>query len=409
LDRSTAARLFLAAVFIYNANGTHSFAVDSNSTRLLPYSLLKEADFDLDEFTFLYGAGIPPYVVRTEGHFVSSYPPGPAIMALPFYIPPFLASVSAQSTLMLQVEKVAASVFVALSVVLVYSCVATIADAATALLFALIYAFGTSSLSISSQGLWQHGPSQLLVATSLYLLVRGREREKAVGLAGLSLGAAVLCRPTDILVALPLAAYVLHRHPQKWFSFVSWALPSVLFLVVYNLWYFGSIARMPYDQGFFSGNGWATPFMEGLPGVLVSPSRGIFIYSPVFVFALWGIYLSWRSRGNVLFRYLSISVILSILFYSKWKIWWGGWAFGPRLLADITPLLVLLMLPAYARIRDRPLLTNLFFLAGAAAIFIHTLGAYSAAVWDPELEGRLWSWSDGELINSVRRLFSKIF
>jgi hypothetical protein len=370
---------------------------------------LKEADFDLDEFTFLYREGIPPYLVRTEKHFVSAYPPGPALMALPFYVPPFLAAVSAQSALMVQVEKVAASVFVAISVVLIYHCIAKIAGAATALLFALIYAFGTSSLSISSQGLWQHGPSQLLVAASLYLLVRGTEREQGVGLTGLSLGAAVLCRPTDILMALPLAAYVLHRHPKKWFLFLLWALPSVLFLLAYNLWYFGSITKMAYDQGFFSGNGWATPFFEGLPGVLVSPSRGIFIYSPVFVFALWGIYLSWRSSTGVLFRYLSISVILSVVFYSKWKVWWGGWAFGPRLLADITPLLVLLMLPAYARVRDRPILRNLFFLAAGASVFIHSLGAYSAAVWNPEMEGRLWSWSDGELINSGRRLFSRIF
>ena len=98
---------------------------------------------------------------------VSAYPPGAAIMALPFYIPPFLAGVSPQSTLMIEIEKVAASVFVAASVTLLYYCIAGIADPRTAVLLALIFAFGTSSFSISSQGLWQHGPFFNLVLLDL--------------------------------------------------------------------------------------------------------------------------------------------------------------------------------------------------------------------------------------------------
>jgi len=177
----------------------------------------------------------------------------------------------------------------------------------------------------------------------------------------------------------------------------------------YNLWYFESITRMGYDQGFFFGNGWATPLVEGLPGVLFSPSRGILIYSPVFIFAFWGAYLVWRSSNCVLLRYLTVSVILTVLVYSKWKMWWGGWAFGPRLLADITPLLILLMLPAYVKVRDQPFLKKVFFLLAGIFVLIHALGAYSPAVWNPEIGGRLWSWSDGELINSGRRLLAKTF
>ena len=30
-------------------------------------------------------------------------------------------------------------------------------------------------------------------------------------------------------------------------------------------------------------------------------------------------------------------------------------------------------------------------------------------MWNPEIDGRLWSWSDGELIHSGRRFFDKIF
>src|SRR5262245_66352184 len=121
-------------------------------------------------------------------------------MALPFYIPPFLAGVSPQSRLIMQIEKVAASVFVAASVTLLYYCIAGIADPRTAVLLALIYAFGTSSFSISSQGLWQHGPSQLLIVTSLYFLMRHAEHARAVALADLCVGSAVICGRTDFRV-----------------------------------------------------------------------------------------------------------------------------------------------------------------------------------------------------------------
>ncbi|MGH7846900.1 MAG: hypothetical protein ACREQW_17280, partial [Candidatus Binatia bacterium] len=88
--------------------------------------------------------------------------------------------------------------------------------------------------------------------------------------------------------------------------------------------------------------------------------------------------------------------------------WWGGWAFGPRLLADITPLLVLVMVPAYVKVRHQRFIKIVFFLLAGISILIHALGAYSPAVWNPDMDSRLWSWSDGELINSGRRFFSKI-
>jgi hypothetical protein len=74
------------------------------------------------------------------------------------------------------------------------------------------HALGTSSFSVSSQALWQHGPSQLTLVIGLYSLIRGRAEPVWMGLAGFSLAFAVLCRPTDLLLALPLGAYVIIYH-----------------------------------------------------------------------------------------------------------------------------------------------------------------------------------------------------
>ena len=35
--------------------------------------------------------------------------------------------------------------------------------------------------------------------------------------------------------------------------------------------------------------------MEGLPGILVSPTHGLLVYSPVFLFAIVGSAAVWRS------------------------------------------------------------------------------------------------------------------
>jgi len=407
----TATRLFLVALFIYNANGRQIGAIDTIPSRLLPVSILKERNFDLDEFRFLYARGIPKWLIQTGGHLVSGYPPGPAILALPFYLIPVLAGVSPESKLLIDVEKLAASTFTALSVALLYALLKRLAGEKAALTLSLIYAFGTSSLSISSQALWQHGPIQLLLVASLYCLVRGMEEPKWAAYSGFTLGWAVLCRPTDLLAAIPLAVYVFHLHRKEAHLFSLLILPSIAFMVLYNHWYFGSAIRMGYDQGFFSGDMWKAPLFDGLAGILISPSRGLFIYSPILLFSIVGMYIAWCDSGNVLYRYLSVAVVLLIALYSRWGQWWGGWAFGPRLLADLTPLLTVLIVPAYPRLVAARTPRHAAYVLAALSIAIHALGAFAPGAWNPggnPRSTRLWSWTDGELAYRSRRWLHKL-
>ena len=411
LTHPNATRLFLIALFIYNANGRQIGAVDTIPSRFLPYSLLREGNFDLDEFRFLYTQGVPAYLIQSGGHVVSAYPPGPAILALPFYLLPILGRVPPQSKLLIDVEKLAAAVLTALSVALMYATIRRLSDQKEALILSLIYAFGTSSLSISSQALWQHGPSQLFLAASLYCLVRGMEQPGWAALSGLTLGLAVLCRPTDLLIAIPLAAYVFHAHRKLTYLFTLLTLPAVAFMLLYNQRHFGAATRMGYDQGFFSGGAWNTSFFDGLAGILLSPSRGLFIYSPVFVLSLSGMYIAWRRSGNLLYKYMGVAVVSVIVLYSKWGHWWGGWAFGPRLLADLTPLLTLLIVPVYQHLTTSPVLRGTLYALAAVSIAIHALGAFGPGVWSPggnPQSKRLWSWADGELVYRSRLWLHKL-
>lgn len=93
--------LFMAAFVIYVVNGRFVDTGDSLPARYLPWSLLRELDFDLDEFPVLYDEparhrmplldGVPYYLRLRDGHYLSAYTPAPALFVLPLYAVPVLA------------------------------------------------------------------------------------------------------------------------------------------------------------------------------------------------------------------------------------------------------------------------------------------------------------------------------
>ena len=82
---------------------------------------------------------------------------------------------------------------------------------ATAVGVALTYGLATSTWSVSSQGLWQHGPAQLFMAAALYCVIRGERQGWFYAWSGLALGFMVASRQTTAVVAAALLLYVLRR------------------------------------------------------------------------------------------------------------------------------------------------------------------------------------------------------
>src|SRR5215831_10625400 len=149
--------LFLGVVSVYSLNGRAFPAGDTIPASYLPLSLLREFDFDLDEFPFLYEGEMPWFVQRINGRIVSGYPPWAGVMAIPVYLLPVLGGLSAQSPWIHDLEKLSATLITALSVVLLLFALRRLTNEKVAWFIALVYAFGTSSFSSSSQALWQHG------------------------------------------------------------------------------------------------------------------------------------------------------------------------------------------------------------------------------------------------------------
>jgi hypothetical protein len=203
---------------------------------------------------------------------------------------------------------------------------------------------------------------------------------------------------------------VTHSAQDNRFSLVEHLLN-----VGYNYYYFGSIFDSGYGTQVLqpSSSHWSTPFWYGLLGVLISPSKGLFIYSPVLLFAFCGVAFVWTKKCEPLLKYLSLGPILVVMLYSKWHFWWGGETYGPRLIADITPVLCLYIYPIW-EIIDRSYKKKLVLMTLVVISFlIHTIGAFRFdSSWHKKADisvddDRLWSFSEGPLVHYGQQLLFK--
>ena len=424
--------LFLAAVCLYYSNGRVFESADTLPARFLPVSLLRDHDFYLDEFSCIIDRYKNPYPVRRiNNHLVSTYPPWGAVLALPVYLAPVLrGATQLGQDVLFDLEKRAAVLITALSVLILFFALRRMTRPRVAWFIAVVYAFGTSSFSLSSQAMWQHGPSQLFLTLTLYCLVRGAATPVFLAWSGLPLGLAVICRPLNIVMALPIAVYVAHKHRDQLIGFILAGVPSLLLFLSYNAVYFGSPIQTGFGATVVSPASlvgkhlfwFSTPLAEGLAGALFSPARGLFIYSPIFLCSLAGMVLVWRKPGRVLIKYLSLASLLLLIPVATLSNWWGGHCYGPRLLADASPILCLMLCPVFEEFDQKKWLKTVAIGLAVLSVVMHAIGVAGEITWNIDLidfdkhPERVWSWRESppvlygtQFFMQARQMFSELF
>jgi len=359
-----------------------------------------------------------------EPLFVGAFGPVPGLMALPLVA---LARVFGlrlwDQPPMVAVAKLTAATLVAGSVALIYLTAIAFIPARRALLLAVAYGAGTCVWATSSQALWQQTVEIFFLALGIFFLVRVPNSAWRGALAGLALSAAAACRPTAALVAALVAAWLALSDRRAFAAFAIAALPLLAGVLAYNQYYFGS----PFDFGqlaagvriaqYKTGSPelWQTPLWVGAAGLLASPSRGLFVYSPFLGLAVLGAWLAWRDERYRPLRVLTLAVPALWLPAFAWFDWWGGWTFGYRPIVDSAPLLAVLCVPALACVLERPLWRAGLAVALAWSIFVQVLGAFAYSPWGwdarlvdaaggerasidlPAYRHRLWSFSDWQI------------
>jgi hypothetical protein len=416
----TAVLLGLLVLLVYNANLREVSSQDTMPARLLPVALIQEGSLTLDMFFRDHppGAPLPYWVQRANGHYVSGYPLLPALLALPVYLVPIRLLGGDSWALISVLAKLTASSIAALSVVLVYLALARLQRDSVALAIAMVYALGTSTWSVSSQGLWGHGAAQLFMAAAILCALAGDDRPVLLDAVGPATGLMVAARSITALLAAALLAYVIMRHPRRGLRAVAFFAAVLLPFVAYNLWTFGTVeggyTRLHEDfkADGFAGT-WVTPLGEGLPGLLVSPSRGLFVYSPVLVFAVAGLVLSLRQpRRRLFFGCLAAGLAASLLTLAKYSLWFGGASFGPRLLTDFLPALTMFLAPVGAALERHRTLRVAATLLFAVSIGVQVVGVFyypsprevdwNSAPRDVPVRARVWDWKDSQIARLLR-------
>jgi hypothetical protein len=235
-----------------------------------------------------------------------------------------------------------------------------------------------------------HAPSALATLVAFYLLYNARKEvtRRDIAFAGIAAGSIMLMNLALPTLFICMAAYALYvLKPGKAFVLFSiFAFLAILPIFMYNLIAFDSPLNFPHkyadpttntyhQQGFLGLSG---PRAEAFFGLLFTPKRGLFLYMPIIILSVLGLYHMIKDKKHLPEAiFIITAVITTILFYSSYHAWEGAWSFGPRYL---TPLLPLLFIPI-AYLADW-INSKFLWALSALSIFINWLGPQRGIISD---------------------------
>jgi hypothetical protein len=430
--------LFLGLLVFYLACPvTTSF--DSNWYLPTALSILERHKANIDE----YAAAFPRAhgAIQVRGHWYNDYPLGPALIAVPFVaagdlffrglvpfsaVSPRVASwadrwrfhFSATGEIDLGFwhlpQRVIAAVLVSIAAVVMFLIASQSLSHPRALLLTLAFALGTSALSTATRALWQHGPSMLFLCLTLFCLLKARESPRWLLGAGLAVALAYLMRPTNIVSVLLVGAYVLINYPRKLWWYVAGGLIVALPWTALNLSLYGNPLPPYYQPDRFLFE--ARSFPGAAMANLVSPGRGLFLFTPVALFAIVGVV---RKISSHSFDSLDLVLVVALLAHwvviSLFGVWWAGHSYGPRFFADVLPYLFYLMIPVMGAMTWNSLRGRSLSIAfGLAAVISFAIHLYGATSWKPHrwnsepvnvdiVPSRVWDWSDPQFLRGLHK------
>jgi hypothetical protein len=415
--------LFLALTVVYHANLRPVDSGDSLPASLIPFAIVLDHSVTLDRFApwlsghiWYTGSVIHP----AHGHFFSNFPIAGPVLVSPLYLPFAFAGLdhwdpASLVTLARIAQKFAATAITALSAVVLLLLLKRLTTPRWAWYLTLVYALATETWSISSQALWQHGPSELAMIGCFYWLERWRElgaRHHYLWFCGVCATAAFLIRPTNLVLlpALALAFLLARITIDEYARLMAVPLMGGAALVGYNLYVFQRLSG-GYAVAVLHGSA-----LPGLAGLFLSPGRGLMLYTPVVLFALCA-FLPGASVARRQHKLLLATAVTFIVLYSlvisQSVIWWGGYSWGPRLLTELTPPLIILTAigaSAMDHSQRRVWFQQAFLILALYSVLIQAIGVffYPNGHWDGTPQsvdgapGRLWDWKDNPIVRTFQ-------
>ena len=428
----------LAGVYFFSGLSRVGTSFDSRWTVYIAMSLWQHGDTNLDEYSqqiresryYAVECVSPDGHVRTgepetcEGHWYNSYPIGGPILTAPLALAavgvmkllhPLTSHFHVEQPVIAGflradydvahplIEMEVASLLLAMATVAIYFIARRYLSESRAIILALLYALATPAYSVGGRAIWQHSPSMLLLAIIILMLLRADEKPSLAAWAGLPVALSYTVRPTDALFVIVFTSYVAVRHRKYLFGYLLAALPVAAIFVAYNESVYHSLLSPYYHSrldGFYPAN-WRE-FGVGLAGNLISPSRGLFVYTPVFLFSVWSVARGlWQSPLKIWLSSLAVAHWIAVSSYVA--CWWAGMCYGPRFFSDLTPVFVLFLIPFLACWESLSRIARIAFVTCALiGLAMHLRGGWSLAVYQWNVKPasvdlhpeRNWDWKD---------------
>jgi hypothetical protein len=379
-DLRAALLVGILCLLVYNANLRSIGACDTYPARYLPFAIWRYHTVLLDPVSTITAQGWHRtywMIPGRGGHRISLYPIIVPVLVAPLYLPAVaylylrgwdLPDLDRVARIM---EKLSASLLASMSAALMYLLLRRRAELRSAILLTVAFAFGTTTWVISSQALWQHGLGELLIIGALFLLTGPLTTGTALS-AGFVCGLMAFNRPPDAILAAAFVIYGISWARRFAPLLVGAAALSAGLVLVYNLAVVGNVGGAYWLVGtrrFFQHD-----LLSGLAGLLISPTRGLFVFSPFLLFLPFGLPQVLRDRGTRgLTAAIGIAAALQVLVYAKAD-WRQGFSWGPRWLTDLMPVFIWMLPPVVSSLRNAGRIV--FVSACGVAVLIQAIGAF---------------------------------
>lgn len=334
-------------VFLLTYFSTVSYAgSDPQLSLLASQSILEEGTIRLDAYR---GPEYPLFeqwmVQGRNGHYYYYWPIGPSVLSVPFvWVANLLGldmSIVWQNN---WVQKALSAALTALVFIIIYASCRAYLDPLPSLVITAVSVLGSALVSTMGTALWNIDFAVLFVALTLFLLLRFDSGRKGVAtpyLLGLLLFLAYFCRPSTSTFIIVVLAYLLLRSRRVFLRTATTALVLLLLFLLFSWVEYGQLSPDYYTLARFQTQ--KDPVWRALYGHLLSPSRGLLIFSPFFIVVLVGVLVFFGHLKRHWLLWLVLSwFALHIVVTSSATRWWGGHSFGPRVLTEAIPALIVL-------------------------------------------------------------------
>ncbi|MAG38646.1 hypothetical protein CMO90_01005 [Candidatus Woesearchaeota archaeon] len=477
---------FLLIFFIYNINLRVIHSADNNTSWYIPLSLIKEKNFDLNEYIdyfllnkehILIWREMPYYLVEKNNYVVANNSILGSLFALPFFIlAELFFNLNFGHAIIPYLAKLTSTLLCVLSAIFIFYSVKRISSRKNSYLITMIFSFASNVWVMASQDLWNHTSSIFFLSMSSYILIRSIREKEFIKYLGFSLSGLFLSKSSNTIIIVMLLMYVIfyyHKFIRKFFLYttpfltlflvynfffstnmsnlflifiISLLVEFVLYLVLIFFSYFlkqfkkkhvlivilslmllfylsllqiersETITKINIFSDFFYiiafSSLWNYSFIKGFFGLLLSPSRGLFVFSPIFIFSFVYLFFLFRKKKiqqiDRLYFYFILSIISFFLFFSKYFHWYGGWTYGYRMIIDLIPFFSILIVPSLKFVKKYFFLRIIFLTFLIISILIQIIGIISYDnSWNAGIDigcdvdscnERVWSISDNQIL-----------